>query len=146
MFKHEPEIFGGVVCLTTNSYPTWLRSIKANYGEEVDIFIFSGQKCLTIEDMYDLMSDIFDFPDWFGRNPQAMIDCMRAIPPKTRKALVLKVEYAFHFLSKESAEDLNEMLYFFSAMADEWAAGSKQGLPCDYDPKIFFLALEHKIY
>lgn len=127
--------FRGVLYLRAGRYSKWMANAVNFIDDDFEIKIIPGMECQTLDEMYDCIAKNFSFPDYFGRNPNALMDCMRDIAPITKKNFIIKIENAFNFLVKEPAEDLSEIIYFFDCISEEWSHGSQQGLPNDYDPK-----------
>jgi len=50
------------------------------------ILDFTG--CKTFNDLYNVISVSFDFPDYFGKNPDALWDCMSCIWDEELKVII----------------------------------------------------------
>jgi RNAse (barnase) inhibitor barstar len=145
MSEKDYLFFGSVIAMTAEKYSLWVDEIKSKLEEDVEIHCISGKECAVVDHLYDVMAVRFNFPEWFGRNPHALVDCMRGVARFSKGVFVLKIENAFDFFRDESAENYSEIIYFFSVISDAWAAGCKQGLSCDHEPKIFCVALVYDV-
>lgn len=82
-----------------------------------------GHRLRDWEMFYDEIAIALGFPDYFGRNLNALIDCMRDEYYKADIPLVLWISHADDLLVEESADSLHGVLSSFTFIAEEWRAG-----------------------
>ena len=73
-------------------------------------YVFIGKETVTsISDVYDLFAEAFDFPDYFGRNLDALYDCLTDV---FEQALILLADKDYlRGILGEKADALFETLY-----------------------------------
>ena len=61
---------------------------KEEYTSIGNPVVLDFTHCKTFNDMYDIISVPFDFPEFFGKNPDALWDCMRDYCEKGTRVIV----------------------------------------------------------
>ena len=61
---------------------------KEEYTSAGNPVVLDFTRCKTFDDMYDIISVPFGFPEFFGKNPDALWDCMRDYCEKGTRVIV----------------------------------------------------------
>lgn len=74
-----------------------------------DVFVaeIDGNKARTLRGFYPRVSKALFFPDYFGKNLDALFDCLCSLEVMGKQDIVLLIHNAEFFLSKEKAEKRN---------------------------------------
>ena len=71
-----------------------------------DVFVaeIDGKKARTLRGFYPRISKALFFPDYFGKNLDALFDCLCSLEVVGKQDIVLLIRHADAFLEKEKAE------------------------------------------
>ncbi len=71
-----------------------------------DVFVaeIDGNKARTLRGFYPRVAKALFFPDYFGKNLDALFDCLCSLEVVGKQDIVLLVRNAEYFLSKEKPE------------------------------------------
>jgi len=74
-----------------------------------DVFVaeIDGNKARTLRGFYPRVSKALFFPDYFGKNLDALFDCLCSLEVVGKQDIVLLIRNAEFFLSKEKTEKRN---------------------------------------
>lgn len=89
----------------SDSVPSFPPSV---YLAEID-----GKKALTLRGFYPRVEKNLLFPDYFGRNLDALLDCLCSLEVLGSQEVVLLIRNAQFFLSKENPEKKAAVLQVF---------------------------------
>lgn len=64
----------------------------------------SGMKCQTLSGLYDQLGKALDFPDYFGKNLDALEECLLDLTWISEKEIVLTITDRDDFLKHEKPE------------------------------------------
>lgn len=98
--------------------PPWIATVDANpnlvlkllkqYSDETTrIFLLDGEKMRSFENLYDEFHLKFNFPDYFGRNSSAIIDCFRDIAAASFSPVVIVIDKFDAFLHEEDNDSVD---------------------------------------
>lgn len=109
---HAPWVLGfcGDFCVLND----YLESFQASEPGAV-VIILEGSRMTTDTAFYDEISDKLSFPDYFGRNLNALNECLTDLSWLDFNALVLVVQNA------DQALDIGILLEYFGIAGAEWA-------------------------
>lgn len=74
------------------------------FSSEVFVAAIDGKKSLTLRSFYPRIAKILLFPDYFGKNLDALFDCLCSLEVAGRQEVVLLITDYGSFLSKEKIE------------------------------------------
>jgi RNAse (barnase) inhibitor barstar len=83
--------------------------------------ILRGMQCATKEGVLDEFARGLDFPEYFGRNWDALEDCLTDLEWLSAEAYVLVITNADHVL-KKSPGDLKTLAGILASAAAHWAS------------------------
>ncbi|MBL7827298.1 MAG: barstar family protein [Saprospiraceae bacterium] len=63
-----------------------------------------GRKARTLRGFYPRIAKALLFPDYFGKNLDALFDCLCSLEVVGKQKVVLHIRYADEFLNKEKPE------------------------------------------
>lgn len=82
-------------------------------SEHAFVAVLDGSKVRTMRTLYSQLNKLLTFPDYFGRNLDALYDCLCDLEQIEAPEVVLSVLHADAFLSKESPEKKESVLNLF---------------------------------
>jgi RNAse (barnase) inhibitor barstar len=132
-----------VTCQEGDSLSETLRAVEQNTKE----FFFasiSGEKTNCISDFYSEFADLFNLPDYFGRNLNALIDSMEDEKITSKLPLVVVIRKAEKFLVDEPSEVLYGVLSAFNSIGVRWSFECSDGTEWDFPRRGFLVVLEMK--
>ena len=56
------------------------HSLKSNYSMKFKQLTIDFSNVNSLDDLHDLLSYAFQFPDFYGKNIHALIDCLSSLP------------------------------------------------------------------
>lgn len=82
----------------------------------------NGSCCQTSEDLYNELQVAFEFPDYFGRNLDALYDCLMDLEWITQDRIILVIEHFDDLLKDESndPELLEDFLITLEDVCRSW--------------------------
>jgi RNAse (barnase) inhibitor barstar len=106
--------------------------------------ILDGKNCASLDTFYGEIASAFKFPAYFGKNFQALLDCLADlswIEPAPR-AFVTLVRRAEFFLCDETESELEVVLKYFNLAAKAWSEPIRRGEWWDRDAVAFHIAFD----
>ena len=74
------------------------------FSSEVFVAAIDGKKSQTLRSFYPRIAKILLFPDYFGKNLDALFDCLCSLEVAGRQEVVLLISDYNSFLAKEKPE------------------------------------------
>lgn len=92
------------------------------YLERKDYFIaaIDGIQCKTIESFLIEIGRAFSFPDYYGKNVNALNDCINDLDWIPKNNYILIINNADSFISGNN-EDRQDMIDFLNEVSEEWS-------------------------
>ena len=100
----------------TNKLPVFDQN---NFVGEIN-----GKKCATIRSFYGQIAKALHFPDYFGKNLDALDECLADLSWIEQENAVLIIQEAHEFLKKEKPEKREAVLDIFNNITEN--PGDKQ--------------------
>jgi hypothetical protein len=105
-----------------------INKIKKQLLEGDHLWLINGNKCTTKKGIFNEFQTTMSFPDYFGKNWDALIDCMGDLAWINR---LKKIKKQSHFVIISQANKLTELnfndrkilLYVLSCIEDRWNEG-----------------------
>lgn len=78
-------------------------SSKPNLEHGSVVYSLDGRKCTTLRDFYKEIATTMNFPDYFGHNPDALVDVLENYSDYAKKKgdVVIPISHAQSFLEDE---------------------------------------------
>ena len=91
-----------------------------------DVFkaTISGRKCQTMRGFYGQISEALRFPDYFGKNLDALEECLLDLSWLAEKEVALTISHRADFLEDETVENQEFVAEIFVAAVEN--EGEKQ--------------------
>ncbi|MDO8367143.1 MAG: barstar family protein [Saprospiraceae bacterium] len=89
-----------------------LDSLPA-FPPHVFVAEIDGAKAQTLRGFYPRIAKTLIFPDYFGKNLDALLDCLSSLEVVGQQEVVLLIRNAQLFLSKEKEEKKTSVLHVF---------------------------------
>ncbi len=102
----------------------------------------NGRNMTTLERMYQEFTSVFQFPDYFGKNLNALDECLTDLEWLPAEGYLVIVKNAEFLLKNESDEVLQGLLSTLNDAGREWAVSVNQGEAWDRDSLPFHTVLE----
>lgn len=99
--------------------------LVANSAPGLAIFI-DGAKVRTLDHLFDVFFDAFQFPSYFGRNWPAFVELLRDLSWMSQPAYLVVVANAGELLADEPAE-MPTFLRLFGEVARYWSDAPGRG-------------------
>ena len=109
---------------------------------EISVVEILCENIKKISCFYEVFSDLFQFPEYFGENLNALIDCMEDEKSRDTIPLLVLLSDADDFLREEPADAVHGVLSAFNTIGTRWAedgGGADWGSP----PRGFVVVLEY---
>ena len=91
---------------------------------------------MNYEGLFRELAAVFQFPDYFGKNYNALNDCITDLDWLPAEGYLFVIKNSARLLIEESGDDLEGLLYFLDKAGKEWAdpyiewwAEKREGLP-----------------
>ena len=108
------------------------------------VIAIEGNKAKNVESLYEQISIAFNFPDYFGNNLNALLDCMEDERSKDEAPLILRFIHADGLLSDENCTSFHGFISTFTAIGENWARSIEEGEVWDSKSRRFALVLEYE--
>ncbi|CAI7977344.1 Barstar domain-containing protein [Frankia sp. Hr75.2] len=99
-------------------------------GSDVRLVSINGIYMSTESDMHDEFSEKWDFPGYYGRNWDAMYECLTDPSWAPAEAYVLEISHSSQLLSRQQ-HSLEVLLGVLSSAGKAWTAPGSRGWPID---------------
>lgn len=115
--------------------------------EETGIWIVTldGDRMQDLDSFYDAISSALNFPDYFGRNFNALSECLADLELELSvKGILILVRNASLLLAEENEDVLSGLLSIFNETGEAWSEAIEEGEEWDRPARIFktFLIFE----
>lgn len=107
---------------TRDSFMRYVNKIKREDHNSC-IFVMHGRAMKSLDGLYDEFIGVMDFPDYFGRNYNALSECLSDLARLDCSAFIVFVDDVSLALSeeKEKEEMLDGLLRIFNQVGREWS-------------------------
>ncbi|RYY90704.1 MAG: hypothetical protein EOO15_01585 [Chitinophagaceae bacterium] len=82
--------------------------------------ILDGNLCKSLKDFLVNVGKSFNFPDYYGQNIDAFLECMNDLSWIDADHYHLTIVNFSHFLELETQETRTEIFQYFNKIAEEW--------------------------
>ncbi len=113
-----------------------------NIPEGFLLLELNARNMTTLEGMYKEFAWVFQFPDYFGKNLNALDECLTDLEWLPADGYLVIVKNAEFLLKNESDEILLGLLSTLNDVGREWAVSVNQGEAWDRDSLPFHTVLE----
>ena len=79
------------------------------------------------EGLFRELAAVFQFPDYFGKNYNALDECITDLDWLPAEGYVFVIKNSARLMIEESDDDLEGLLYFLDKAGKEWATPVKEG-------------------
>ncbi len=83
---------------------TWSADKSPVFPSHVFVAEIDGKKARTLRGFYPRIAKILHFPDYFGKNLDALFDCLTSLETVGLQEVVLLIKHSDQFLDKEKDE------------------------------------------
>jgi RNAse (barnase) inhibitor barstar len=106
--------------------------------------MLEGKNCASLDAFYGEISSALMFPSYFGKNFQALLDCLADLSwiEPAPHAFVTLVRQAEFFLCDEAESELEVVLKNMNLAAKEWSEPIKRGEWWDRDAVAFHIVFD----
>lgn len=93
-------------------------SLVAHTIEQFDMYLVSidGKKIKTLEELYDCLTELFRFPNYFGRNLDALEEMLNDLNWIHQTAILLLIQNANFMLFSEPVEIRDQIMSIFEVV------------------------------
>lgn len=101
--------------------------------QQILLVELDGRNMSNSVEMYNEFASLFKFPDYFGRNLNALFDCLTDLEWLPAEGYLLVIKNAGCLLKNEPDESLFGLISTLQNVGREWATPIKQGSAWDRD-------------
>lgn len=149
---------GQLDSLLSNS-PPWVMACRGgdDLSREIDridgavsenaiamLIVIDGASCKTVNDFYTHLQKGLALPNYFGRNLNALADCMEDVMTRDVRPLIIRIINADDFFLEASVDAFHGFLSTFSWIGSAWSAGINEGAEWDCPPRKLAVVLEYR--
>ncbi len=88
--------------------------------DDTYVAVLDGEKSKDLSSFLTEIGKAFNFPDYYGRNMNALYDCLSDLSWIDKKNFQLIITNSADFLSRESSTTKNDICNFLTKVAYEW--------------------------
>lgn len=96
----------------------------------------------SLDDFYNEVSSVLKMPDYFGRNFNALDECLTDLEWLPAEGYLIVIKHAEFLLCNEPLDTLESLLSVFSDTGEEWSTDVAEGNPWDRKALAFHILLE----
>jgi RNAse (barnase) inhibitor barstar len=101
--------------------------LKWCISHQCKIYELDGEKMKTYESCFEEIVEKFNFPDYFGNNFDALLDCISDSEILQGEAFLIWIDNGEKVLSETSDDALERFLDIFRAAGERWATPEDSG-------------------
>jgi len=105
-------------------------------------FILDAKKMNNYDGLYDEFSKVLRFPEYFGRNLNALDECLADLEWLDLNAYIIFIKHSKEFLIEEKKEDVEVLVKIFNKVGEEWSLPVRLGEEWDRDPVPFHVIMQ----
>jgi len=107
----------------------WLWRTSSSLPSDIldKSIILDAEKMTSLDGLYDEFAEQLNFPDYFGRNYNALSEMMADLSWLSRDSYIVVIKNANLLLSNEEANILSGLLEILNTVAKEWSISIEQG-------------------
>lgn len=109
-----------------------LNSLQKQIGKE-NLFILSGLNMKTYNGLYDEFANVFKFPDYFGRNLNALDECLNDLEWLKLNMIIIVVTNSNFVLCEEIDAGCETIIEILEKAGSEWSEPVESGEQWDRD-------------
>ncbi|WP_338594193.1 barstar family protein [Paenibacillus sp. Y5S-9] len=110
-----------------SSFTDFQWQLNKSQSKKVISKMIRGQKCVTVEKLFDEFAAVLQFPSYFGENWNAFEECLNDLTWLQADAYVLCISNVENILRLPNA-DLKEFIGILVSSVREWEEGRDFGL------------------
>ena len=137
----KPEPPWVVTCQRGDALSSSFRAEEKN--ENFLLIEMCGEKIKSLSEFYELVSYLFSFPDYFGENLNALIDCMEDEKLETEKPLLIAISSAECMLIEDSTNTMHGVISTFNSIGERWSSNTGDGTEWGSPPRGFLVVFEY---
>lgn len=100
-------------------------------SNEFLVLNLDGKKMGSLNGMYNEFSEVFKLPDYFGKNLNALSECLTDLEWLPAKGYLVLIKHADFLLENESIESLNGLLSTLNIVGEELSRPVCEGMLWD---------------
>jgi len=127
------KIIGNIVLL--------IESLQQQIGKE-NLFVLNGVNMKTYDGLYDEFANVFKFPDYFGRNLNALDECLNDLEWLNINMILIVVTNSDYVLCEENDAGCETIIEIFEDAGTEWSKPVEHGEQWDRDPIPFHAIMQ----
>jgi RNAse (barnase) inhibitor barstar len=110
--------------------------------DDILLLKLDGSTMGTLEEMYQEFCSVFHFPDYFGKNFNALDECLTDLEWLPANGYLLSISNAEYFLGEETDDILEGVFSILNDVGEEWATPVISGQAWDREEMPFHTILE----
>ena len=119
---------------------TW--SLAGSGPSELVVRTVRGTKMQTVDRLFDEFAAVFQFPDYFGENWDALSECLVDLSWMPAGGYVVAIRDSAVMLSRDDVKKFHTLVNILGNVAQEWSAAVAQGEAWDRPAKPFHVVVQ----
>lgn len=116
--------------------------VKQDLPEDILLLRMDASVMGSLEEMYQMFSQVFQLPDYFGKNFNALDECLTDLEWLSANGYLVVIKNAEHLLYNDTDDVLEGILLILNDAGEEWATPVAQGDTWDREGIPFHTILE----
>lgn len=109
--------------------------------DKCNLFILNGQNMKTYDGLYDEFTHVFKFPEYFGRNLDALDECLNDLEWLNTNKIIIVITNSNLILCEENDAGCETIVEILENAGTEWGTPVESGEQWDRDPVPFHAIL-----
>lgn len=125
------------LCIINDNAETKSFISQLENGLKSTIYVIDSNKCKNRKRIWRSISEIMNFPEYFGHNWDALIDCLTDLEWLQEKGWVLVFTNTKSLFSKHKSKLLSVLIDVLNIVGNEWSEPRDIGMPHTLNAKPF---------
>lgn len=118
-----------------------VENLRQHFSDK-NIFVLNGLNMKTYDGLYDEFTKVFRLPDYFGRNLDALDECLNDLEWLDISGIIIVISNSNLVLCEEKDSGCGTIIEVFESAGVEWSRPVEHGEPWDRDPVTFHAIMQ----
>lgn len=131
-----------LVTEATRDVEAFAKSVAERRAEKIVVRTLLGERMRDFHGLFDEFATRLEFPSYFGRNYNALKDCLTDLAWLPGDGYILIARDAEMLLAQESDKDFSALLELLQSVCEQWARPISEGEVWDRKALPFHVVLQ----